>query len=233
MAETSNGSRSGGRLRVVLAEDSYLVREGTRRVLESNGDIEVVAAVAQADELLDAVDRFRPDVVLTDVRMPPTHSTEGIAAAHVIRQRHPTIGVVVLSQYADEAYVLDLLRDGTAGFGYLLKERIGDRSELARALRETAIGGSVIDPLLIEPLVDRRRAQAASPLGTLTARELDVLRLMAEGKSNAALADELALSESSIEKYISVIFSKLDLAEEPHLHRRVAAVVRFLRESRA
>ena len=218
------------RLRVVLAEDSYLVREGTRRLLESNGDIEVVAAVARADDLLDSVDRFRPDVVLTDVRMPPDHSTEGIVAAHEIRRRHPQVGVVVLSQYADEAYVLDLLRDGTAGFGYLLKERIGDRSELVRALRETASGGSVIDPLLIEPLVGRRRAQAASALERLTERELDVLRLMAEGRSNAAIADALALSESSIEKYISVIFSKLDLAEEPHVHRRVAAVVRFLRD---
>lgn len=234
MAEVGNGPGSGpGRLRVILAEDSYLVREGTRRLLESNGDVEVVAAVAHADELLDAVDRFRPDAVLTDVRMPPSHSMEGISAAHVIRQHHPTIGVVVFSQYADEVYVLELLREGTAGFGYLLKERIGDRSELVRALRETARGGSVIDPLLIEPLVDRRRTQAASPLAALTARELDVLRLMAEGKSNAAVADELALSESSIEKYISVIFSKLDLTEEPHLHRRVAAVVRFLREGGA
>ena len=218
-------------LRVVLAEDSYLVREGIRSVLESRGDVDVVAAVATADDLLDSVDRLRPDAVLTDVRMPPGHSTEGIIAAHQIRRRHPQVGVVVLSQYADEAYVLDLLRDGTTGFGYLLKERVGDRSELVRALRETASGGSVIDPLLIEPLVGRRRAQQASPLGRLTGRELDVLRLMAEGRSNAAIADELGLSESSIEKYISVIFSKLELAEEPQLHRRVAAVVRFLRET--
>jgi DNA-binding NarL/FixJ family response regulator len=140
--------------------------------------------------------------------------------------------VVVLSQHADEGYVLELLRDGTDGYGYLLKERVGDRSELLRALRETSRGGSVIDSLLVEALVGRRRAEARSPLAELTARELDVLRLMAEGRSNAGIAEELSLSESSIEKHISVIFSKLGLSEEPQLHRRVAAVVTFLRERR-
>lgn len=218
------------RLRVVLAEDSYLVREGTRRLLESSGEVEVVAAVGSADELLDAVERLRPDAVMTDIRMPPGHSTEGIDAAHAIRRRHPEIGVVVLSQHADEGYVIELLRDGTDGYGYLLKERVGDRSELLRALRETARGGSVIDPTLIAALVGRRRGEARSPLADLTPRELDVLRLMAEGRTNAAIAHELSLSESSIEKHITVIFSKLALEEEPQLHRRVAAVVTFLRE---
>ena len=216
-------------LRVVLAEDSYLVREGTRRLLESSGEVDVVAAVGSAEELLDAVERLRPDAVMTDIRMPPGHGTEGIEAAHEIRRRHPEIGVVVLSQHADEGYVLALLRDGTNGYGYLLKERVGDRSELLRALRETSRGGSVIDSLLVEALVGRRQAEARSPLAELTARELDVLRLMAEGRSNAGIADELSLSESSIEKHISVIFSKLGLSEEPQLHRRVAAVVTFLR----
>lgn len=218
------------RLRVVLAEDNYLVREGTRRLLESSGEVEVVAAVGSADELLDAVERLRPDAVMTDIRMPPGHSTEGIDAAHAIRRRHPEIGVVVLSQHADEGYVIELLRDGTDGYGYLLKERVGDRSELLRALRETARGGSVIDPTLIAALVGRRRGEARSPLADLTPRELDVLRLMAEGRTNAAIAHELSLSESSIEKHITVIFSKLALEEEPQLHRRVAAVVTFLRE---
>lgn len=218
------------RLRVVLAEDSYLVREGTRRLLESSGEVEVVAAVGSADELLDAVERLRPDAVMTDIRMPPGHGTEGIEAAHAIRRRHPEIGIVVLSQHADEGYVIELLRDGTDGYGYLLKERVGDRSELLRALRETARGGSVIDPTLIAALVGRRRGEARSPLADLTPRELDVLRLMAEGRTNAAIAHELSLSESSIEKHITVIFSKLALEEEPQLHRRVAAVVTFLRE---
>lgn len=218
------------RLRVVLAEDNYLVREGTRRLLESSGEVEVVAAVGSADELLDAVERLRPDAVMTDIRMPPGHGTEGIEAAHAIRRRHPKIGIVVLSQHADEGYVIELLRDGTDGYGYLLKERVGDRSELLRALRETARGGSVIDPTLIAALVGRRRGEARSPLADLTPRELDVLRLMAEGRTNAAIAHELSLSESSIEKHITVIFSKLALEEEPQLHRRVAAVVTFLRE---
>ncbi|MGH2429108.1 MAG: response regulator [Candidatus Limnocylindria bacterium] len=218
-------------LRVVLADDSYLVREGTRRLLESAG-VEIVAAVADGVALLEAVEVHRPDAVLADVRMPPSHGTEGIQAAHEIRDRHPDIGVVILSQHADEGYVIELLRDGSAGYGYLLKERVGDRDELVRALRETSAGGSVVDPVLVEALVRRRIAASESPLRDLTPRELDVLREMAEGKSNAAIAASLSLSESSIEKYTNVIFSKLGLGEEPALHRRVTAVIAFLREQR-
>lgn len=217
-------------LRLVLAEDSYLVREGIRRVLESSGEVEVVVAVENAHDLLDATERFAPDAVVTDIRMPPGHGTEGIVAAREIRSRHPDIGVVVLSQHADPAYVLDLFSDGTDGLAYLLKERVGDRAELLRALRETVEGRSVVDPILVEALVGRRRAEGSSPLADLTPRELEVLRLMAEGRMNAAIADELSLSESSIEKHTSVIFSKLGLSPETHLHRRVAAVVTFLRQ---
>lgn len=216
-------------LRVVLAEDSYLVREGLQRVLESSGRVAVAAAVATAEELLAAVDRHSPDAVMTDIRMPPDHGTEGLRAAHAIRAAHPGVGVVVLSQHAEPGYVLDLLRYGADGLGYLLKERIGDRDQLIRALRETADGGSVIDPVLVDALVGRRRREAASGLADLTDRELDVLRAMAQGLSNAAVARALFLSESSIEKHVSAIFAKLGLGEEPQVHRRVAAVVTFLR----
>jgi DNA-binding NarL/FixJ family response regulator len=216
-------------LRAVVAEDSYLVREGVRRVLESTGEVEVVAAVGSAEELLDAVARSAPDVVVTDIRMPPGHSTEGIRAAHAVRAGHPGTGVVVLSQHAEAGYVLELLRHGSDGLAYLLKERIGDRGQLLHALRETARGGSVIDPVLVDALVGRRRLQQSSGIDDLTERELQVLRAMAQGLSNAAVAQALFLSESSIEKHVSAIFAKLGLAEEPQLHRRVAAVVAYLR----
>ena len=218
-------------LRVVVAEDSYLVREGIVRLLESTGRVTVAAAVGDAGLLLEAVDRERPDAVLTDIRMPPGHSTEGIRAAHAVRSRHPDVGVVVLSQHADAGYLLDLLRHGSEGLAYLLKERIGDRDQLVAALEETRRGGSVIDPVLVDALVGRRRLERTSGLADLTDRELDVLRAMARGLSNAAIAGELFLSESSIEKSSSAIFAKLGLAEEPHVHRRVAAVVTYLRSS--
>ena len=216
-------------LRVVLAEDSYLVREGLRRVLESTGEVSVLDAVPTADALLDAVARHAPDAVMTDIRMPPGHSTEGIRAAHAIRSAHPAVGVVVLSQHAEAGYVLDLLQHGSDGLGYLLKERIGDREQLVHALRETARGGSVIDPVLVDALVGRRRLEQTSGLADLTDRELAVLRAMAQGQSNSAIAAGLYLSESSIEKHVSSIFAKLGLAEEPQVHRRVAAVVTYLR----
>jgi DNA-binding NarL/FixJ family response regulator len=216
------------RLRIVLAEDNYLVREGTRRLLEDSGEIDVVAAVGNAEELRDAVRRFAPQAVLTDIRMPPGHHMEGIEAAHAIRRDHPGIGVVVLSQHTDEVYAFALLRDGTSGLAYLLKDRLGDVEDLIRALREVARGGSVIDPVVVEGLVGRRTRAARSPLAALTTRELDVLREMAQGKTNAGIEQALHLSSSTVEKHVNSIFGKLGLGEEP-VHRRVAAVIAFLR----
>jgi DNA-binding NarL/FixJ family response regulator len=219
------------RLRVVIAEDNYLVREGTRRLLEDSGEVEVVAAVSTAEELLKAVEHLRPDAVLTDIRMPPGHQVEGIEAAHAIRKGYPSIGVVVLSQHSDAAYAIQLLRDGTDGLGYLLKSRVGELDELLHALREVAAGRSVVDTGVVERLVDYRTRQAESPLRLLGEREIDVLREMAEGKTNSVIADSLHLSESSVEKYVNSIFSKLSLSEERLLSRRVAAVLAYLRES--
>jgi len=219
------------KLRIVIAEDNYLVREGTRKLLEDSGEVEVLAAVGNADELLDAVGRLRPHAVLTDIRMPPGHDMEGIEAAHRIRALHPDIGVVVLSQHAEEAYAFQLLKNGTSGLAYLLKERVGDLSELLRALRETVEGRSVIDAVVVEALLARRGRLARSPLAELTPRETDVLREMAQGKTNAAIAASLSVSESAVEKYANGIFSKLGLSEEKQMHRRVAAVLAFLRES--
>ena len=223
-------SEPSSMLRVVLAEDNYLVREGTRRLLEDSGQVEVVAAVGTAAELLDAVSRLRPEAVITDIRMPPGHHMEGIDAAHAIRRSHPEVGVVVLSQHADEGYAIELLKDGTAGMAYLLKERVGDLDELLRALREVTAGRSVIDPDVVEVLVARRARLADSPLARLTPRELDVLREMAQGKTNAAIGRTLVLSESAIEKHVNSLFAKLHLTEEPQVHRRVAAVLAYLRE---
>ncbi|HUG88851.1 MAG TPA: response regulator transcription factor [Actinomycetota bacterium] len=217
-------------LRIVFAEDDYLVREGTAALLEQLEDIEIVAMVADRDALLAAVEEHRPDAVLTDIRMPPTKSTEGIEAARRIRAEHPETGVVVLSQFAEEDYAYDLLRDGADGLGYLLKERVADIEEVARALRDVAEGGSVLDPKVVEGLVARREREARSPLGHLTEREREVLSLMAEGKNNAAIAASLVLTQRAIEKHINSLFHKLGLSEEPDVHRRVMAVLAFLRE---
>jgi DNA-binding NarL/FixJ family response regulator len=217
-------------MRVIIAEDNYLVREGTRRLLEDSGEVDVIAAVGTAGELLDAVRRFEPDVVLTDIRMPPGHHMEGIDAAHAIRAGHPAIGVAVLSQHTDESYALALFRDGTSGLAYLLKDRLGDLEELIRALRAVMAGGSVIDPQVVEALVARRSRTAQSPLGTLTPRELDVLRVMAQGETNAGIEHSLHLSASTVEKHVNSIFGKLRLADAP-VHRRVAAVLTFLRDA--
>lgn len=218
------------RLEVVIAEDNYLVREGTRRLLEDGGEVQVVAAVGTAQELLDAVRRLSPDAVIADIRMPPTHHMEGIQAAHTIRTNHPDVGVVVLSQHAEEAYAFELFKHGTAGLAYLLKDRVLELEELVRALRQTHEGGSVIDPAIVEIIVGRRTRMVDSPLARLTPRELDVLREMAQGRANAAIAKSLIVSESAVEKHINSIFSKLNLGEEGQLHRRVAAVLTFLRE---
>jgi DNA-binding NarL/FixJ family response regulator len=218
-------------LRVVVAEDNYLVREGTRRLLEESGAVEVVAAVGSARELLDAVRRLAPDAVVTDIRMPPGNHMEGIDAAHTIRAEHPGVGVVVLSQHAEEAYAFELLKNGTAGLAYLLKDRVGDIDALLRALREVCARGSVVDPIVVEALVARRARLADSRLHTLTPRETDVLRGMASGGTNAAIAETLVLSQSAIEKHVSSIFAKLGLTEETRVDRRVAAVLTFLRDS--
>lgn len=218
-------------LRVVLADDNYLVREGTRRLLEESGEVTVAAAVGSAPELLDAVGRLGPEAVLTDIRMPPGNHMDGIHAAHAIRADHPTVGVVVLSQHADEAYAFELLRHGTAGLAYLLKDRVGDVDVLVRALREVRAGGSVVDPTVVDALVARRARLADSPMGTLTPRELDVLRAMATGSTNASIANGLSLSQSAVEKHVSSIFAKLGLTEEPAVDRRVAAVLTYLRDS--
>jgi DNA-binding NarL/FixJ family response regulator len=221
------------RLAVVIAEDNFLVREGTRRLLEDSGEVEVLAGVSTGVELLDAVERLQPSVVLTDIRMPPTHHVEGIDAAHAIRSRFPEVGVVVLSQYSDAAYALQLFRDGTDGLGYLLKSSVGELDELVHALREVSLGRSVVDARVVERLVDFRSRQSQSSLRALTPRELEVLREMAEGKTNGAIAESLHLSESAIEKYVNVIFAKLHLSEERKLSRRVAAVLAYLRDSPA
>ncbi|GHE58829.1 putative two-component system response regulator, LuxR family protein [Streptomyces longispororuber] len=220
-------------LRLVIAEDHYLVREGTRRLLEDTGEVRVLAAVGTATELLDAVGRLLPDVVIADIRMPPGHHTEGITAAHAIRAAHPGIGVVVLSQHANENYAFDLFRCGTNGLAYLLKERIGEVDELLRALHEVTAGRSVVDPRIVEVLIGSHARAADAPLSHLTRRELDVLRQMAEGKTNRAIAACLNLSESTVEKHVNSTFAKLGLAEIPQLHRRVSAVLAYLRHTPA
>ena len=218
------------RLRVVLAEDNYLVREGTSRLLEDTGDIDVVATAGDAAQLLRVVDEHRPDVVITVIRMPPNHSMEGIEAAHAIRRDHPDTGVVVLSQYADGSYALELFKDGTAGLGYMLKERVGDLEDLLAAITNVASGGSTIDPQVVEVLVDARSRASRSLLKTLTPRELEVLGEMAQGKNNAGVASSLHLSESAVEKHVSAIFLKLGVSEQPQLSRRVSAVLAFLND---
>ena len=219
-------------LRVAIAEDHYLVREGVRALLEDSGEVQVIATVSTAVELLDAVATLAPDAVLTDIRMPPGHHMEGIDAAHRIRAEHPDVGVVVLSQHADEGYAFALLKDGTAGLAYLLKNRIGDLDELLRALREVCAGRSALDPRVVDALVERRSRRARSGLDELTPRELDVLREMARGKTNSGIGEALYLFESAVEKHVSAILGKLGRPREPHVHRRVAAVLAFLQETR-
>jgi DNA-binding NarL/FixJ family response regulator len=219
-------------IKVVLAEDSYLVREGVRRLLEHEPDIELVAVCEDYDSLLEAIAGTEPDVLLTDIRMPPTGTDEGVRAAERLRQLRPTAGVVLLSQYADPAYALAFLEGGTEGRAYLLKERVADLDQLLAAIREVARGGSVIDPKVVEALVAGRSRNAQSPLDRLTPREREVLALLAEGRSNAAVADGLVLSERAVEKHINSIFAKLGLPEARDAHRRVKAVLLFLAEQR-
>jgi len=216
-------------VRVVFAEDNYLVREGTAALLTTSDQIQLVATVASLDELLAAVEEHTPEAVLTDIRMPPTNTTEGIDAARRIRAGHPEIGVVVLSQYAEEEYAYELLKDGAAGLGYLLKERVADLDELVRAITEVAKGGSVLDSKVVEALVARKDRMVHSPLAQLTEREREVLGHMAQGENNAAIAKSLFLTERAVEKHINSLFHKLGLTEETDVHRRVMAVLAFFR----
>jgi DNA-binding NarL/FixJ family response regulator len=213
---------------VVIAEDSYLVREGIVRLLEAQAEVEVVGACEDFDSLLAMVEDVMPDVVLTDIRMPPTGTDEGIRAANVLRERHPDMGVVMLSQFAEPEYALALLEHGSAGRAYLLKERVSDIDQLLRALREVAAGGSVIDPRIVEGLVAARKRRHDSPLERLTPREHEVLAEMAQGRNNAGIAAALGLSERAVEKHINSLFSKLSLTEETDGHRRVKAVLVYL-----
>jgi DNA-binding NarL/FixJ family response regulator len=217
-------------LRVVIADDNLLVREGVVKLLDHQDGVDVVATCGSYDELMDAATRDAPDVVVTDIRMPPTGTDEGVRAALAIRETAPATGVVVLSQYADPAYALALLERGSEGRAYLLKERVSDPNQLVHAIREVARGGSVIDPVVVESLVRARASRPASPLDRLTPREREVLEQMAQGRNNAGIAQALHLSERAVEKHINSLFSKLDLGEEVDVHRRVKAVLLFLSE---
>ncbi len=215
-------------LRVVVAEDNLLVREGVVTLLEMQDDLTVCATCGTYDELIEAVERETPDVILTDIRMPPTGTDEGIRAALAVRESSPKTGVVVLSQYADPAYALALLEHGSEGRAYLLKERVSDATQIVQAIHEVARGGSVIDPIVVETLVASRRSRSASPIDRLTPREREVLEQMAQGRNNAGIAQALYLSERAVEKHINSLFSKLGLTEEVDVHRRVKAVLLFL-----
>ncbi|TQS29341.1 response regulator transcription factor [Microbispora sp. KK1-11] len=212
-------------MRVVLAEDSVLLREGLVWVLGSAG-IEVVAAVSDAEGLLRAVDEHEPDLVVTDVRMPPTHTDEGLRAALLLRHRRPKLPILVLSQYVEERYATRLLSTATTGVGYLLKDRVADVAEFLDSLRRVAAGGTALDPEVVAQLLLRRRSD---PLDLLTRRECEVLALIAEGRSNAGIAEALVVSESAVGKHINNIFAKLGLSGAEKDHRRVLAVLRFLK----
>lgn len=215
-------------LRLVVADDDFLVREGVRRLLDDGPEVATVGTAASAPELLARVAELRPDVVLTDIRMPPSFSTDGITAARAIRAERPHVGVVVLSQHADPSYARTLFADGTAGLAYLLKDRVGDRDELVRALTTVHAGGSVVDPAVVEALLAAGRRAAGSPLRRLTARELDVLAGMAQGRTNGAIAAALHVSESAVSKHVAAIFAKLGLHESADIDRRVSAVLAFV-----
>jgi DNA-binding NarL/FixJ family response regulator len=220
-------------IRIVLADDNLLVREGLEHVLSAQPDVDVAASCTDLPSLLEAVDRERPNVVLTDIRMPPTRTDEGIRAAIALRVSHPSVGVVVLSQYADPSYALALLESGSDGRGYLLKERIHDGAQLRSAVETVAEGGSVIDPKVVELLVSVRSAARPSPLAQLTPRELEVLAEIAQGKSNTAIGGSLVLTKRSVEKHINSIFLKLNLSNADTVSKRVKAALLFLAEGEA
>ena len=215
-------------IRVILAEDDFLVRQGVRRVLEAVPDLTVLADCADGDELLAAVDAAPPDVVVTDVRMPPSGADEGIRIANRLRMTHPDVGVVVLSQFAEPQYALALLEQGSHRRAYLLKERVRDRKRIAQAIRDVAHGGSAFDAKVVEALVSARSEADASPLGALTPREREVLGEVAQGRSNAAIAESLVLTKSAVEKHINSIFGKLGLAGAQDISHRVKAALMYL-----
>jgi DNA-binding NarL/FixJ family response regulator len=215
-------------LRVVFADDNYLVRVGVSTLLSDGAEIELISAVEDADALIRAVAEHQPDAVLTDIRMPPTHTVEGIEAAKRIRADYPDIGVVVLSQFADDDYAFELLENGVGGLGYLLKERVADREELVRALQEVARGGSALDPKVIEVLLARKTHEEPSTLLGLSDREREVLQQMATGRNNHTIAQNLYMSERAVEKHIGSIFQKLGLVDEREGNRRIMAVLAFL-----
>jgi DNA-binding NarL/FixJ family response regulator len=220
-------------IRILLGEDSLIVREGVQQLLAVDPEVEVVAAVGDETALRQKCDEELPDVVLTDIRMPPTNTDEGIRFASELREHHPDIGVVILSQYADPTYALALLEDGSDGRAYLLKERVHNRAELMAAIRAVAEGGSMIDPKIVESLVTARSRAARSPLNQLTAREREVLAEIANGKSNTAIAADLFLTKRAVEKHINSIFLKLGLAYAEDVSKRVKATLMFLAEEAA
>ena len=219
------------KIRVALAEDNVLLREGVSRLVASNDDFELVGTAPDLPQLLALVAEAQPDVVITDIRMPPTGTSEGIQAAAWLRENHPSVGVVVLSQYTAPGYAMALLEHGSAGRAYLLKERVGSVDELARAIRAVASGGSVIDPLVVDELVRTRSQHQLSSVAQLTPREAEILAEMAQGKSNAAIAAALTVSERAVEKHTNSIFAKLGLSEEKDLNRRVKAVLLYLSQA--
>jgi len=212
-------------VRVVLADDSILLREGTARLLAEAG-FDVVGQAGDADDLLLKVRSYNPDVAIVDIRMPPTHTDEGVQAAKRIREQYPDVGVLVLSQYVEGEYALELIADSAEGVGYLLKDRVADLTDFAAAVRRVAEGGSALDPEIVARLVGRRRRD--NPIDTLTPREREVLALMAEGLSNAAIASRLVVTDRAVEKHVTSIFSKLRLSSDGEAHRRVLAVLAFL-----
>ncbi|MTV25815.1 response regulator transcription factor [Nitriliruptoraceae bacterium ZYF776] len=213
---------------LLIAEDDYLVREGARAVLDAHPDLQVLGAAGDPAELTELLAAQPVDVVILDIRMPPTYTTEGIDLARRVRRSHPGTGVVVLSQHADPEYALELLKDGSDGVAYLLKERLGDADRLLQAIEEVTTGGSMLDPRIVEALLEAQRRRTASRLAGLTPRELEVLELMASGRGNAAIARELSIADRSVEKHTNAIFRKLGLSEELELNRRVAAVLFYL-----
>ena len=225
---SDEGAQRRDLIRVVIGEDTFLMREALERIVSGFEYVEAVAFCGDRPSLTAAIERERPDAVLTDIRMPPTGTDEGIQVARELRVSHPNIGVVILSQFADPSYVLDFLDTGSARRAYLLKERVGDPQQLVGAIEAVVSGGSVIDPKVVEVLVRARSAGAHSPLSSLTRREHDVLAELAQGKSNAAIAESLVLTKRAVEKHINAIFTKLDLESPDDVSRRVKAALLFL-----